>query len=108
MLEIQGKFIPSAPGLNFSRTPPESGFLVSCVGSFRYSPVATGRFVPEHLPGLKTNTGLNTPGELTVERFNIRIVGWFSQSTEIQGHFIEVSPPVQTLRNELRAVFHSD
>ena len=64
MLEIQGKIIPGAPGMIFSRTPPGSDFPASCVGGFRYSPAATGQFVPERLPGLKTNAGLNTLGEL--------------------------------------------
>ena len=63
MLEIQGKFIPGAPGMNFSRTLPGSDFPVSCVGGFHCSPAATGRFVPERLPGLKTNAGLNIPDE---------------------------------------------
>ncbi len=63
MLEIQVKFIPGSPGMNFSRTPPGSDFPVSCVGGFRYSPVATGRFVLARLPGLKTNAGLNIPDE---------------------------------------------
>ena len=44
----------------------------------------------------------------TVERFNIRIVRRFSRSAEIQFHFIEVSPPVQALRDELWAVVHTN
>ena len=63
MLEIQVKFIPGAPGMNFSRTPPGSDFPMSCVGGFRYSPAATGQLVPERLSGLKTNAGLNIPDE---------------------------------------------
>ncbi|QDV52192.1 hypothetical protein Enr17x_42520 [Gimesia fumaroli] len=55
--------MPGAPGMIFSQTPPGSDFPVSYVGGFRCSPAATGRFVPEHLPGLKTNAGLNIPSE---------------------------------------------
>jgi len=64
MLEIQGKIIPSTLGVTFSRTPPGTDFPVSYVDGFRCSPAATGQFVPEHLPGLETNAGLNIPGEL--------------------------------------------
>ena len=63
MLEIQVKVIPGAPGMTFSRTLPGSDFPVSCVGGFRYNLAATGRFVLARLPDLKTNAGLNIPGE---------------------------------------------
>jgi len=63
MLEIQVKIIPGAPGMIFSQIPPGSYFPGSCVGGFRCSPAATGQLVPERLPGLKTNAGLNIPDE---------------------------------------------
>ena len=56
--------MPVAPGKIFSQTPPGFDFPVSCVDGFRCSPAATGQLVPEHLLGLKTNVGLNIPGEL--------------------------------------------
>lgn len=46
------------------QTPLAFDFPASCVGGFRCSPATTGQFVPERLPSLKTNAGLNTPGEL--------------------------------------------
>ena len=44
----------------------------------------------------------------TIERFNIRIICRFSRPTEIKSHMIEVSPPVQTPRNKLRAIIRPD
>ena len=63
MLEIQVKFMPGAPGMNFSRTPLESDFPRNYVGGLRCSPAASGRFAPGRLSGLKTNAGLNILGE---------------------------------------------
>ena len=56
--------MPGAPGMIFSQTPLGFDFPVSYVDGLRCSPAATGQLVLEHLPDLKTNAGLNIPGEL--------------------------------------------
>jgi hypothetical protein len=46
--------------------------------------------------------------EARVERFNQRVVRWFSRSAEIELYFVPVCPPIQILGDELGSIVHLD
>jgi len=44
----------------------------------------------------------------TIERLDERIIGGLARTTEIERHLIEVSPPIERLRDKLRAVIDAN
>ena len=46
--------------------------------------------------------------EAAIERFDVCILCGLSWAAEVKLHVVEVSPPVQRLRNELRSIVHAD
>lgn len=46
--------------------------------------------------------------ELAVERLNEGVVRGFPKPAEVELHFIEVGPPVERFRDELRTVVEAD
>src|SRR4051812_9642646 len=46
--------------------------------------------------------------ELSVERLDERVICGFSRSAEVELHAVEVGPPIQRLRDELRSIVHAN